>query len=300
MININIVKNQICGNYGNVNFSIPYDEKTLKKLTDIQTKVSKETEMSKVKELLESFKKLLVTDTTSLVEDKCKGIKYNPATEKYYLEHNKKLSSIPIPQTLIDKIHLAIDKGLSPDPIVKFWIRLLRNPNIRNKHHAVEFTQQVCDYISQTFVSQPLYKEFIEQGMSEEKATECATVFQTPLTMEGLINAKKVVRPITDNYKYHYSLDDQGNTVKTLKDSYKDRQTIDSNTGEINIKPVEFSEDEVFEPWVMGTRGDDFYCGDTLGHKIIIGQETRLESWNQVNCNPHHSCVKGLKCGASL
>jgi hypothetical protein len=56
-------------------------------------------------------------------------------------------------------------------------------------------------------------------------------------------------------------------------------------------------EDRLFEPAVMGSRGDAFYCGDTKGHFIRVGQRHALESWEQVNCNDESFCVKGLHIG---
>jgi len=80
-------------------------------------------------------------------------------------------------------------------------------------------------------------------------------------------------------------------------------RTFDPNTGEISGAGLpEKVEDRLFQPGIMGTSGDAFYCeGDngftSPGHFIKVGCTHRLASWDQVNTDDNSSCVKGLHFG---
>ena len=73
------------------------------------------------------------------------------------------------------------------------------------------------------------------------------------------------------------------------------KRTFNPDTGEIDSDGLpENVEDRLFEPSVMGSSGDAFYCEGPNGyanpqHFIKVGCTHRLEDWSQVN-NPKKKC----------
>ena len=301
MINITVVGNneRIVGSFFGKDFSIPYDKAIFDSMSDIESRSASIQTGAEIEALRDEFNALLNDEVTKRQSDEAPEL-FVDETGTYFLQHNNVISSIPMPQSIVDRILLAVDKGISYQPIIKFWVRLLRNPQVVNAKSfddAVAFTRLVCNYVTRTFVSPVLYKQMIDSGYSEEKAKEYATVQQTPLTMEGLISTKKVVTPLWDRMRYAYKMDEEGNVTRILRQGVAD---FNSDTGEINFADTNdiVPEDFFFQPYVMGSGGDAFHCGDEgLGHVIKIGQEQRLDSWDQVNCNSNSSCCKGLHTG---
>ena len=72
---------------------------------------------------------------------------------------------------------------------------------------------------------------------------------------------------------------------------------MDPDTGVVTFAEPEFAEELLFEPAVMGQGGDAFWCGAKEGHFIRVGETHKLTSWDQVDCDDSHSCVRGLHCG---
>ena len=79
-------------------------------------------------------------------------------------------------------------------------MRWLRNPILRKKNKegkGEEFTKRFFDFIDMKYVHPALRMEFMEEhGLSEELATQRATMYQVKITKEGLVNAFKVSREI--------------------------------------------------------------------------------------------------------
>ena len=98
------------------------------------------------------------------------------------------------------------------------------------------------------------------------------------ITSEGLLNGYKVSREILHKYDT-----ETGEKV----DRYK--RTFNPDTGEIEGDGLpEHVEDRLFEPAVMGSTGDAFYCEGVNGygspqHFIKVGCRHRLPDWSHVN-----------------
>lgn len=246
--------------------------------------------------LKEQFLPLTEESLNEQIASKSEHLVYNEKTGKYYLTSGGKVSSVPLPAKLAEELLEAAEKGLPVDPVVKFWIRLLRNPNIKNRKDANRWASSVVEYISRTFVSPVLKEKYLKAGYSEEVATSMATVRQTPLTMEGLVNTKKVVTPLNTESMYKYILDEDGNKKRVLRDTVE--SDIDEDTGDISRK-LQFAEQWKFQPYIMGTSGDAFFCGSDgkAGHVIRIGQEMWHDSWDKVNCDFNQAGVKGIHTG---
>jgi hypothetical protein len=112
------------------------------------------------------------------------------------------------------------------------------------------------------------------------------------VTKEGLLNGYKVSCEILHKFD-----SETGEQV----DRYK--RTFNVDTGEIeNDGKPEIVEERLFEPAVMGARGDAFSCVGPngfpgLGHFIKVGCVHALDSWDQVNCDDDSSFVPGLHIG---
>jgi hypothetical protein len=295
MITINVVGDKITGVCNGTVYSVTYTKEKYDEMKTLHDTFQNVDTMQEAKELMKKFDVLTVETLKDKVETKSEHISYNEKTGKFYLKQGDKVSSVPMPERLANDILDAAEKNLPIEPILKFWTRLLRNPNIKNRPDAERWTEAVVEYVTRTFVSPVLKNKYLEDGYSEEVATKLATVRQTPFTMEGLVCTKKVVTPLYDRTIYKYILDEDGNSKKVLKDTVSSE--VNEVTGDVSRK-VQYSEDWVFQPYIMGTSGDAFNCGkEGLGHIIKVGKEMYLDNWTQVNCDFTSSGVKGIHTG---
>tara|TARA_R100001129_G_scaffold96510_1_gene65900 strand:- start:536 stop:1330 length:795 start_codon:yes stop_codon:yes gene_type:complete len=175
-------------------------------------------------------------------------------------------------------------------------MRWLRNPILRKKSkqgNGEDFTKRFFEFIDMKYVHPALRMEFMDDhGLSEELATERATMYQVKITKEGLVNAFKVSREIMHKYD-----------SETGEEVPRYQRTFNIDTGEIESDGLpEHVEDRLFEPSVKGQSGDAFYCEGANGysepqHFIKVGCVHRLPSWDMVDTNDDRSCVKGLHVG---
>jgi len=192
---------------------------------------------------------------------------------------------MPMPQSLVDRIMDSIDKNIDFLPVIKLWTRFLRNPLLKNK--GADFAERFADFVNMRYVHPANKAVYLEKGLAEDVAIELATVYQIKITNEGLLNGYKVSRELLHSFDV-----ETGEKV----DRYK--RTFNVDTGEIESEGLpQYIEDRVFEPAVMSTGGDAFYCGENKGHHIKVGQTHSLESWDQINTNDNATCVPGLHIG---
>ncbi len=302
MITFNIINKNIAGSVNNKPFNVPYSKELWDKLVDAEKEYQAASDVTAAKEVMKNFQKLVEGQThEEAIQEVTPYIKFNPTKKTYHLHDpgEDKTSVIPLPEVLIDKMKYAHDEGLPVDPLVKFTIRTLRHRNLEKAVDAEEFIRLMCSYAFRTFCSPQLMEHYTEEGYSEEAARELSTVYQTPITMEGLLSTKKVVSPLYDRQRYKFEYDEDGNPQKVLRDGIQ--KELNEDTGEETIHDPEYAEDWVFEPAIMGDRYDPFYCGSDddaeLGHIMKVGKEMRLEKWSQVDWDPRHTAVKGLHCG---
>jgi hypothetical protein len=292
MITLNVIGDSIVGSVGQENFGLPYDAKLFNKLSKLQDKINKVDTMEEYKKLEDKFKSLLVVDYDSVAESECPDVYFNASKGTYHLKVGAKISKVAMPQELVDRLIQTLDKKLDPTPLIKFWIRWLRNPVLASKYKmgkGEEFSNRMFSYINAPFVNYELRdKLMIEHGVSEEVATERSTVHQVDITVEGLLKTYKVSREID----HKYVLEDG----KKKKVPRRGAQSIDEDTGLITYENLS-NEDRLFEPAVQRQSGDAFYCGDKLGHHIKVGKRHYLPDWSYVNTDDTRSCVKGLHCG---
>ena len=296
MITINVIEGRISGSYGDTPFSVNYDEVTYNKMVTLQSKAEEVTTMDEYNALMEEFAKLTVQDYKTTIETDCPWIHVNEATGQFFLTYGGVVSSIPMPQALVDRILASMDKEAEYLPLIKMWIRFLRNPILRKKMdngNGENFADRFFNFVNLEYVHPKLKKELMEDhGLSEEVAERRATMYQMKITKEGLLNGYKVSEEVLTKYDT-----ETGEEV----DRYK--RMFDPDTGEISGDGLpEHVEDRLFQPAIMGTSGDAFYCEGpngyaNPGHFIKVGCSHRLPDWSYVNTNDNQFCVKGLHFG---
>lgn len=297
MISFNVSEETITGSVGDNVFSCPYTPEKYNAMKDLYAQFQQATSMEDAKDIMLKFEELTHYSLNDMAVTKSDQIFFNEQTGTYHLNLGGLAHPVPMPQNLVDYILESSEKGIPVDPVIKFWMRLLRNPNIRkdNPKEVARFTSSVVDYVTRKFVSPTLKESLLKEGFSEEVAIERATVRQTPLTMEGLVSTKKVVEPLWDRMRWKYIPDGEGGVKRVPRDGV---QQVNEDTGKITYTDPAVAEDFVFQPWVMKDRYDPFTCGDEgLGHIIKVGKEMALQNWDQVNCDPDAVHVKGLHTG---
>ena len=296
MITINVIDDKICGSYGDTPFTVTYSKELYDEMMKLSQMANTIDSVDAYNHLMEQFAPLTIVDYTATVESQCEHIHVNKNTGEFFLKHNGVVSSIPMPQALVDRIFESLDKDLDFMPLVKMWTRWLRNPILWRKMkqgHGNDFCERFFNFVNMQYVH-PKHKEDLMEnhGLSEEAASKRASMYQMKITHEGLLNGYKVSKEIMHKFD-----PETGERV----DRYK--RTFNPDTGEIEGDGLpEFVEDRLFEPAVMGNGGDAFFCeGPTgyanPGHFIKVGCTHRLADWSQVNVNDTVSCVKGLHIG---
>ena len=293
MITLNVIDDVISGSYGDKNFSVNYSKELYNEMMILKGLADDAVNMAEYQDILKQFSKLAVEDYTKTIETECEYIHVNKATGQFFLKSNGVVSSYPMPQALVDRIFESIDKGLSFLPLVKMWTRWLRNPILRKKGIDADFSERFFNFVNLQYVHPKLKEELMEEhGLSEEVAERRATMYQMKITSEGLLNGYKVSSEILHKFDT-----ETGEKI----DRYK--RTFNPDSGEIEGDGLpEHVEDRLFEPAVMGSSGDAFYCEGANGygspqHFIKVGCRHRLPDWSYVNTNDNHSCVKGLHFG---
>lgn len=287
---VNRYENSITGSVNGQPFGVAFTEERYKTMKELEAKQHQITTIEELKALVEDFQPLTHETYKEIVETACPYLGVNKSTEKHYLKfEDGTFDNKAIPQPLVDRILKSVEMKIDVMPLVKFWVRLRRNPNFTEKK-----ARKLAKYVNKTYLNADTYNKLIEQGLAEEVAKERATTYQTPITLEGLLVTYKVSKEKLKKY----ALDEDGNKVEI--DRYP--KTIDEETGLITYKEPDHVEDRVFEPAVW-SGGDLFFCselGNTApkeGYIIKVGCRHWLSDWSKVNTNDNESCVKGLHVG---
>ena len=299
MISINVIDDKISGSYGDKTFCVDFNKEVYAIMSDLAERANTAVTMEDYKKVLDLFEPLTVQDYTKTIQDKCEHIHVNKSTGEFFLAYGNVVSSIPMPKALVERIYESMDKGLDFMPLVKMWTRWLRNPVLRTKMDkgwGNEFCERFFNYINLKYVHPTLKKELMEEkGLSEEVAERRATMYQMKITKEGLLNGYKVSTEILTKFKQG----EDGEAIEVPR--YK--RTFNVDTGEIESDGLpEHVEDRLFQPAIMGSSGNAFFCEGANGyakpqHFIKVGCTHRLPDWSCVNTNDRASCVKGLHFG---
>ena len=296
MLTVNVITEgdakRINGSVNGSVFNVEYTKDVLDTLIALQNEYEGIDDMDafdawviKVEKYLEEI------DSVDTVEEVTEYLKHDRKTGHYYLKAKGKVGEAPIPQKLVDLIVESADKGLSPDPIIKAWVRFVNRNSFFNAKKASRFV----NYITATIVDNEEMNRLIEEeGFMEENARLKATYNDVAITMEGLIVCKKYAELLTKGWK----IDPETNEPVKV-DLFPVTKTVDQFSGDVQtqIQYPDYAEEFTFEPPVMGRSGDAFLCGDVEDHIIRVGEIHKLKSWDQVDTNDDHCCVKGLHVG---
>lgn len=300
MITLTKTKEFITGTVNGETFGINYNEEVYKKLQDLETAFDNSATVEEAKAVCEEFTALMSEDSSAKHKSDIPGlVKGNDGY--HYAEVNGKVIDIPVPSALVDRMRDSLDKDIDNTPLFKFWFRFLRNEKFRklwlsgDKQEAIMFSERLATYIDADYINEELVEKLMEEkGYSEEVAEQLATTKETKITKEGLICSYKVSKEITQKWEF----DKDGNKVQV--DMYPVSKVIDPITGLVTYGDMDkgHNEDRWFKPAVMGDGGEEFYCGDKLGHVIKVGQVHKLQNgWDSINSNDNQSCTKGLHVG---
>ena len=290
MIIVNTNGEHITGSFNGKQFNVTWDEQKYGMMKELQSRANSVTTTDELHAIIEEFKILATEDYSQLVETACQYIVGNKHTNKFYLRYGDAVGKLAIPQAFVTKILKLVDKGIDVNPLIKCLVRFLRPLPGRKDRTAAEldlFTRYIdADYTDSTVTA----KLMAEHGLSSEVAAQKATTKQVAITLEGLLVCYKVSTELFDQF----TLDEKEEVVKRSRHG----KTVDEYTGVVTYNAADYAEDRVFEPRVMGQRGDAFYCdaGDgkaKLGHVIKVGHSHYLDSWAKVG----RPGDKGLHCG---
>ncbi len=297
MVILNVIDGVISASVGNEVLTKTHSEESFNQLSKLADTANNASTVEDYKTALEAFKTACQEDISGYLGTFHNDIFIDNKTGEHFLKHNGQISAVPMPEGLVNRIKESMDKKIDISPLLKAWVRFLRNPKCR-KDTALwapgGFADRFFNFIDIKFTNHELSDKLQdEKGYSQEVADKMATTYSMKLTAEGLLAGFKVSREITTRYK----LNEKGE-----KESYNvyntGKKSIDPISGLITTEKVELTnEDRVFEPAVRGTSGDAFFCGETEGHIIRVGQVHRLSDWSKVNCNDYLSCVPGLHVG---
>jgi len=290
MIIVNRTGESITGSINMIPFGIRYSEAKYNQLVELRIQAEQIETVAELKELIAQAEVLTKEDLKGAIEHACPFIFVDEEKGKFYLKmSNGKASSRPLPTEIAERIITSVEKKIDPLPLIKSCIRFMRCP----VYSDVKFIR-FGKYIGYEYLNQQFRDELIKKGLSSEVATERATVPQTPITQEGLIDTYKVSEELFEKFD-----------AATGEKKPRYTPLHDEDTGEVVDAglPKEV-EDRVFYPAVMGlTNGDAFMCENImngtkkLGHLIRVGHVHYLESEDQVNCDDNNSCLPGLHVG---
>lgn len=299
MITVNRINDSITGAVNGKSFGVKYTEEKYIEMKRLEVEANQAVSVGALQSIVDQFMPLTEDAYKEQVETACPNLMVSEATGKFFLKTTDGvvISSRPVPQPLVDRILISVEKGIDFLPIVKFWTRFLRNP-----YYSSVKAERLARYVNKTTVDADLKAELIEKkGVTPAVAIERATVYQTPITMEGLLCTYKVSRELLEVYDKE--------TGKP-KDRYS--AGYDEDTGDkLPAAIPDHVEERVFYPAVQGLDGGNpFYCYElvklkkgeelnkgVLKHVIKVGRVIELEKWNQVNTNDGQSCVPGLHVG---
>ena len=294
MIVVNRSEDTINVSVGQKEFSTMYDEATFNALMDIAQQSEAIESMKELDPLLEQVIEICAKSEEAKVEAFHPDIAKDSKSGQYFLRINADtISSVPMPKALVRRLEESMDKQIDVSPLMKCWMRFLRNPKAKDKN----FAKLLFKYIDMKYLNPEILDEKREAGFSNELAEKMAYVYQVKITKEGLLNCFKVSKEV--DWKFEASEDGSEAVRKQLYG-----KTFDPLTGKVDgdTRDDLDAETRTFYPAMQGMYGGDaFWCEgaqvNAEGHIIKVGHVHRLNSWDQVDCNDGRSCVKGLHVG---
>ena len=313
MITINEIKigevAYLTGKIGKESYSIEHTDDLQKQLAVFSNACNIAENHAEAKKALASATALINAAKNSVVEEYAElapeDLYFKKKTNTYHIKHEDKISTIAVPQFIVDKMIFANDKGISAKPWLIFWVRLMRNKLYKNSPAKVE---QIIAYLKATYVDEKNVEKLVKEGFSDTIANKLSKFDQISITEQGILAAFKYVSLL--DKKFVVEKDEKtGEQVIKQVNKYERKLEVDEVTGEITKDELELpdhSEAFSFEPPCMGQNGDAFTCKDvddtssdpTTAHVVKVGKVHELpEGFAQVNTSDSSWGVKGLHLG---
>lgn len=293
-------ENFITGTINGEVFGVNYSKETYDKMVELEEALENASTPTEAKEITEDFKKLTEENPKSQTTVDFHQDIFVANTGKFYLKVDSKITSVAMPEALVDRIKDSTDKGIDVSPLIKFWIRFLRNHKLRNicktQEEKEAFANRLFNYVNAAYTDEAYVNKLIdEKGYSEEVARSLASVRQVQITVEGILKTYKVSEEVTKRFR----LNEKGE--REQYDVYDSKVVgVDEITGLLKYEDKKelLNEERVFRPAVMRDTGEEFFCGDNLGHIIKVGQTMRLKrGWDSIDTRDNVSCVAGAHSG---
>jgi len=273
MILVNRKNDRITGAIQGKPFNILFDQAKFESLGVLSGRLDKCKDTATYNEVLDNAREIIQVDHKEEVASVNGYLKYKPVTGQYHLVINKgkkseKVSRIPLPETLAERIVESYDEKADYMPILLAWRRFLAR-HMGNEENCRLF----ANYLTAMYVNQEHKRHFVEeQGFTEEQAVASSTYNDIAITSFGILATYKVVDVV--KLIWELTKDKDGNEIKRQVDAFPGTQVINEVTGEVIKTPGApiYLEEITFTPSICKD-GDNFMCGDELGYKYKIGKE---------------------------
>ena len=278
MITFRKLSDTIVGTINGKPFNIPKSDEMINLLTEVQKDPSDEN-IATLWNTIEGARHTIIAGSN-------KYLIYSPASKKYYLTLDGKVSKYPIPDSLVEFIEESYDKDIDFMPVIKAWEA--KNIIVMKRGCNTDMIEYFEAYLNTEYLDKEEYNRLItEKELEEGYARGLATYQDIAITQEGLLATYKVAEQVT--WAYEMVEQEDGTFEKVQKDRYKkipskvDDVTGDVLTEESFVKP-ESKEEFVFTPAIY-THGDKFFSGNKLGYIYEVGKMQYLPKDAKRNLN---------------
>lgn len=268
---------------GNEKISRPFSEELYSELLKLEEKFQEIETIDEANMIISLAKGMLSSGKKeSEYEDIDEFVTYSKLKKEYYIKSNDKIfTSYPMPKVFADKVLETRDKGLSIDPLIKNFIRLMRNPRF-----SKSFVEKYLNYITAKYFDSKKYNEYLEAGYEDNVAQQMATFEDVSFTSSGLLSTYKYAKIVFTKH------DSQ---TGDLKDLYPIE--YDEVTGQKRYKLEELKiEDYTLIPPVMERSGDPIFVNGELKKSIVMGAIHTLDQKDH-GTYQHNHMSKGLYVG---
>lgn len=287
--NLNVITNQkeniktINVLIGNERFSTLFNDELFQFLTKIENEIEDAETIEELNKYYESAKEAIKNgEVVADIEKIDEYVVYSKSKREFYLKTAKKtFTSYPLPKVFVDKIIATREKGLSVMPLIKNFIRLMRN-----KKFSKAFAELYYNYITAKYTDKKMLASFLEQGYTDKEAESMSTFEDISFTKSGMLNT----------YKYAQIEFTRFNAETGEKEDVYEVE-FDEVTGTKRYKLDGLTIDKYkLIPPVMGRHCDKFFVDGALSHDIKVGSIHKLDQFDSSTFQ-HNSMGRGLYAG---
>ena len=182
MLTFNVTDQRIIGVVNSNNFNVAYSEAVIKELKSFQAQLKTIEEVDTYDAWVADVMAVLATtEEVNTITAACNDLMFDSKTGNYYVKVDNKVSKHPVPMDLVEVILESTEKGIDPTPIVKAWIRFLRNPNFSTRKANL-----FAEYITKIIIDYEEVERLVEEeGYTYDKAIERSQYCDVTITTEG-------------------------------------------------------------------------------------------------------------------